>query len=350
MDKHRCLMIGAGGMAGAWIRLFFPNFADRVEIVGLVDVTEGPLTSSGDFLGLSEDRRFLDQEEAFDRTEADFCCICTPPAVHELSVRLACERGLDILSEKPIADSWEGCARIWSMVRKAGVRMMITQNYRYTPRVLTLKQVLQEERIGRLNYIVARFAADYRSYGAWAQWRHDIPFSLLIEGSIHHFDQLRNLTGSDCSVLWGIGWNPEWSSFKHDSSALIAMRFANGTPACYEGNCSEAGHQTSWHHEYYRAECEGGAVVVDSDDRVWIHEHEPGRGMRLTEVPLVSPQWEGHNAIIAQFLDWREGGEEPATVLSDNLKSAAMLFGAIEATETGLPADISARAASLLAD
>ena len=60
MDKHRCLMIGAGGMAGAWIRLFFPNFADRVEIVGLVDVTEGPLTSSGDFLGLSEDRRFLD--------------------------------------------------------------------------------------------------------------------------------------------------------------------------------------------------------------------------------------------------------------------------------------------------
>jgi len=37
-------------------------------------------------------------------------------------------------------------------------------------------------------------------------------------------------------------------------------------------------------------------------------------------------------------------------VLSDNLKSAAMLFGAIEATEMGLPADISARAASLLAD
>ncbi len=30
-------MIGAGGMAGAWIRRFYPNFADRNEIVALVD-------------------------------------------------------------------------------------------------------------------------------------------------------------------------------------------------------------------------------------------------------------------------------------------------------------------------
>lgn len=31
-EKKRCLMIGAGGMAGAWIRRFFPNFSNRMEI------------------------------------------------------------------------------------------------------------------------------------------------------------------------------------------------------------------------------------------------------------------------------------------------------------------------------
>ena len=32
-------MIGAGGMARGWIRRFFPNFAQRSELVALVDVS-----------------------------------------------------------------------------------------------------------------------------------------------------------------------------------------------------------------------------------------------------------------------------------------------------------------------
>ncbi len=345
MAGYRCLMIGAGGMAGGWIRNFFPSFRDRMTVAGLVDISEEALRWSGDFLELPEHLRFTNQEEAFDKVGADFCCIVTPPAVHELSVRLACERGMDILSEKPIADTWGGCASIYGMVKRAGVRMMITQNYRFTPRILTLEQVIRDGRLGRLNYLMARFAADYRNYGAWGAWRHEIEHSLLIEGSVHHFDQLRNLSGSDCETISGFEWNPEWSSFKHDSSASFVMRFANGIPAHYEGNNSEAGHQTSWHHEYYRAECEGGAVVVDNDDRVWLHEHTPGQGMRLTEVPHVQPPWVGHSAVVCQFLDWLDGGDEPATVLADNIKSAGMLFGAIEASTSGQPVNVAQKVA-----
>ena len=112
MPKYRCLMIGAGGMGGCWIRSFFATFPERMEITGLVDIREEALHSSGDFLGLSADQRFTSQEEAFSRTEADFCCIVTPPAFHEQSVMLAIEHGMDILSEKPIADTWEACVRI----------------------------------------------------------------------------------------------------------------------------------------------------------------------------------------------------------------------------------------------
>ena len=94
-----------------------------MQVTGLVDINEAALKSSGDFLGLPDSARFTDQEEAFGNTEADFCCIVTPPAVHEQSVRLACQRGMDILSEKPIADTWEGCAAIYRTVRDAGVKM-----------------------------------------------------------------------------------------------------------------------------------------------------------------------------------------------------------------------------------
>jgi predicted dehydrogenase len=344
-STHRCLMIGAGGMANAWIRNFFPRYSDRMEVVGLVDVSPEPLQAQGDFLGLPAAQRFGDMPSAFATVDADFCVICVPPAFHEEAVMLAVGRGMPILSEKPIADTWEACVRICRAVQGVGLKMMVTQNYRYTPRILTFKDVVQSGRAGRLNYLVARFADDYRQYAAWGVFRHEIPHALLVEGAIHHFDQIRNITGADCETIFGWEWNPQWSSFKGASSGLFVVRMADGTPAHYEGNCSEVGHQTSWHHEYYRAECEGGAVVLDSDDRVWIEEFTRGRGMKLTEVPHIRPDHEGHQAIVWQFLNWLDGGDAPATILSDNIKSAAMLFGAIEASETGQPVSVAARAA-----
>jgi predicted dehydrogenase len=331
-DKLRCLMIGAGGMAGGYVRTFFPQFADRMEVVGLVDINPEPLALSGDFLGLDPGCRFADMAAAFDRIEADFCCIVIPPAFHKAAVLLATEREMDILSEKPIADTWEDCRDIFRAVKASGVKMQVVQNYRYNATMLTVKQVLAEQRLGRCNYIMGRFAADYRVRGAWGLFRHEIPHGLLVEGSVHHFDMLRNLSGANCDQIAGWDWNREWSSFDGESSGHFLGKMSNGVVVNYEGNCSEAAIQNSWHKEMYRAECEGGAVTIDHDLVVRTWEKLPG-GLRMEEVPLLRPQYEGHAAIIDQFLTWQEGGAAPATVLDDNIQSAAMLFGAITASE-----------------
>ena len=80
--KKQCLMIGAGGMAGGWIRHFFPNFKDRMEIVGLVEIRPEVLKDQGDWLGLSDAQRFAKMEDAFEAVSADFCTIVIPPAYH----------------------------------------------------------------------------------------------------------------------------------------------------------------------------------------------------------------------------------------------------------------------------
>src|SRR5690349_17260203 len=134
---HRCLMIGAGGMAAGWIRGFFPAFSDRMRVVGLLDIREDALHASGDFLGLPTSARFTDLRSAFEAVEADFCTIVIPPAFHEEAVMHAAERRLPILSEKPIADTWDACVRIYRAVTAAGLKMQVVQNYRFTPRILT---------------------------------------------------------------------------------------------------------------------------------------------------------------------------------------------------------------------
>jgi predicted dehydrogenase len=343
LTAKRCLMIGGGGMAGNWLRRFFPPFAGRLEVVGLVDVNEHVLADAGDFLGLPPGRRFAQLAPAFDSVDADFCAIVIPPAHHEAAVMHAVQRGLPILSEKPVADTWDACLRIHRAVSAAGLQMQVVQNYRYDVPNLTLREVLRGGQLGRLNYLVGRFAADYRPYASWGKvFRHEIPHGLLVEGAIHHFDMLRNLAGADCATLTGFEWNPAWSTSKGAFNALYVMEMTNGARASYEGSGTAAGEQNSWHAELYRAECEGGAVSVGRDRIVRIHRFARGKGLITEEVPPVKAAYEGHQWIVDEFLAWLEGGPAPATILEDNMQSVAMLFGAIEAAETRRVVDVQA--------
>ncbi|CAA9269960.1 MAG: hypothetical protein AVDCRST_MAG77-3153 [uncultured Chloroflexi bacterium] len=348
LQKHRWLMVGAGGMARNWVQRFLAPHMQRVDVVGLVDVNPAALTQSGDFLGLPPERRFTNMEAAFSTVEADCVGICVPPPFHRPAVELAAARGWDVLSEKPMADTWEDSVAIYRAARQArggaGIRLQIMQNYRFTPRIQTLKRVLDSGRLGRINYVVGRFGADYRQPLSWgAAFRHEMRHAMLVEGSIHHFDQIRHLSGQDCTTIAGWEWNPGAPSFKGEIIALYTMRLDGGAFAHYEGSGLAAGWQNTWHGEYYRVECEGGAVVLDRDHMVRIQEHERGRGLRVEEVPAVTTAelpLEGHAAVIGQFLDWLDGGPPPPTVVDDNIKSTAMLYGAIQASATGQTVDV----------
>jgi predicted dehydrogenase len=246
-------MIGAGGMAEGWIRRILPEFADRLEIVGLVDVSQRALAESGDFLGLDEHRRFTDMVQAFDSVDADFCVVVIPAAFHKATAVHAAERGVPILCEKPLANNWEACREIYKAVSRAGVKMQVVQNYRYRASMLATKALLQSGELGRLNYVVSRFADDCREYDTW-QRRHELPHALLMDAAAHHFDMLRNLTAADCAQIATIEWNPPWSTSKGEFCGLSLLRMTNGLSATYEGNATAAGEQNTWRREYYRAE------------------------------------------------------------------------------------------------
>jgi len=261
-------------------------------------------------------------------------------AHHREAILAACERGLHILTEKPIADTWEACLDIYHAVRSAGVKCQVVQNYRFAPHNLTLKQAIQEGRIGQLVYVVGRFAADYRTRGAWGMFRHEMPHGLLVEGAVHHLDQIRNLTGADCSMVAGWDWNPGHGSFDGECCALLTLRMETGVHAQYEGHCLAAGWRNAWYEEAYRAEGLEGSLVVDRDQTVRLLQHRPGRGLRTEELTTLQPEYASHQAIIRQFLDWLDGGPEPPTAIEDNIRSAALLFGAIRASETHAVVDV----------
>src|SRR5207302_6895844 len=130
-----------------WLDRLLPRFRERLEIVGLVEINRELLDRAADGLGLPPERRFTEMNDAFARVEADFCAIVIPPAFHRQAALLAAERGMHVLSEKPIADTWEACVDVCRAVKRAGIKMEVIQNYRYESPMLAFRHVLREERL-----------------------------------------------------------------------------------------------------------------------------------------------------------------------------------------------------------
>lgn len=329
MAVKTCLMIGAGGMAGGWINRFTHAFDDRVKIIGLVDVNENVLQRQGQVLGLGREQLFTNYEDAVAKVKADFCGIATPPQFHSPQAIAAMDYGMPVICEKPIADTLEAAKAMVKSSKKMRLPCAITQNYRYAPNKQELVKIREEGTLGRLQHIVGRYACDYRRYGSWGTaWRHDMDFGLLFEGSVHHMDMLRFLSGGDCETLIGFGWNPAWSSFKHYSSGMYLMRMSNGVHTFYEGNSSAAGIINCWHHEYYRAEFEEGTIEVAAGTQMRIYRS--GKETQVYDAPTI--KFNGHDHLFDEYLKWLDGDKPSATRIEDNIKSFAMVIAAMETT------------------
>ena len=337
MAVRTCLMIGGGGMAGRWINRMVENFADRTKIVGLVDVNPETLEKQAQALGLSKNQCFTSHEDALSDIKADFCGVATPPQFHAPAAIAALEAGMPVICEKPIANTLEAAKDLTRTAIKTGLPCAIIQNYRYARNKQELARIRSEGRLGRLQHIVGRYACDYREFGAWGKdWRHTMEFGLLFEGSVHHFDMLRFLSGGDCDTLMGFGWNPDWSSFDHHSSGMYLMNMTNGTHTFYEGNSSAAGITNCWHREHYRAEFEKGTVEIAADPTITIHR--AGQQLEIYDAPEIP--YEGHDHLFDEFLTWLDGGPPSATRIEQNIRSFAMVIAAMETTLDGKPKKI----------
>ena len=311
------------------------------EPVAAVDINREVLGKAKAQLGLGDEDLFTDAAEALSRRKADFVTIVVPPAFHEQMVDLAVKHGCHILSEKPIADTIAGCCRIYSKVRAAGLKMAVTMSHRFDQDKQSLEAAVKSGEYGRLNYVVHRFTHNCREFGSWGEFRHRIPDPLLIEGTVHHFDILRAVSGSNAKTVYTLSWNPPWGEYAGDSTALITMEMENGVKCFYEGAKANASTLNGWTEDYVRAECEKGTLELDRR-RLRVLRGGPWETPLAEDLELKEqPAWK--NAWLAEmFCEWLLGGEAPPNTIEDNIQCAALLFAAVESAHTGKVVDVQA--------
>lgn len=337
-DKIRTLLVGCGSISHAWLDQ--SKDIEDIEIVGLVDLNEEAAKTRKEQFGFENAVTGTDYEKMLDELKPDVVWDCTIPEVHVKVTLAALERGCHVLGEKPLADTLENAKEMVAAAQESGKIYAVIQNRRYEPQIRGMRNIVQSGKLGELTTLNTDFFIGAHFGG----FRDHMEHVLLIDMAIHTFDQARFISGKDPVAVYCREWNPKGSWYDHDASAQCIFEMSDGVVFNYRGSWCAEGLNTSWESEW-RAICTGGSATWNGGDGFKAQAVKGPSGFfsewEDVEVEVPEPEkYQRHGGVIADFVNAIRTGSAPMTVCSDNIKSLAMCFAAVESAETGKRVEI----------
>ncbi|WP_188190500.1 Gfo/Idh/MocA family protein [Nonomuraea sp. SYSU D8015] len=194
-------IVGLGHRAQMYVDALLGEWRDAGTIVALCDTNRTRMDYYVERIG-QEVPCFAPAE--FDKVLelADAVIVTTVDATHARYVCAALDAGRDVIVEKPLTVDAESCAAIAESAERSTGKLIVTFNYRYSPRNSAVRRLLMEGAIGEVTSVHFEWTLD-TIHGAdyFRRWHRDRANSggLLVHKSTHHFDL----------VNWWLGSAPE---------------------------------------------------------------------------------------------------------------------------------------------
>ncbi|WP_117190486.1 Gfo/Idh/MocA family protein [Rhizobium terrae] len=341
----KAVLCGCGAMAHGWVRALkaTPSLAETVEIAGLVDLDAGVAQALAEAFDLTGALVGTDLDVMLEETRADLLFDVVVPAARKAVVAAGLKRGCHVLSEKPMATSLGEARELIALAKEAGRIHAVVQNRRFISGIRRMRRFVESGAIGELTGV----HADFFIAPHFGGFREQMDNVLLLDMAIHTFDAARFVSGKHPLSVYCLESNPAGSWYAHGASANAVFKFSEDVAFTYRGSWCAEGRRTSW-ESAWRLVGSKGMLTWDGEEifEATIAAEEQGllRGYRPIDVPPAPHEAEthGHASVIADFLDAIRSGRSPETAGFDNIKSLAMVFGAIESARTGQPVAIQA--------
>jgi len=243
--------------------------------------------------------------------------------------------------EKPIADTLAGANRIVQKAKEKGLYVMITQSHRFKRGPRTVRRLIQEGVVGKIETLYGR----YRKAPLFTGFRAEMDEPLIVDQSIHHFDYIRGIFGLEPDYVRARSFNPSWSYFKGNASAFVEFETKDGVMISYTGSWVSRRPHTQWDGSW---EVHGTyASLYWDDNRVLLYPHENvigdtvffkgaiERANDILEVPLDNVDAEERYGTLKEFATSIKEGRQPETYGEDNMRSLNMVLAAVESTKRG---------------
>ena len=185
---------------------------------------------------------YTDAQELIGDENVNAIYIATPPSSHATFAIMAMKAGKPVYIEKPMAASYEDCARINRISQETGVPCFVAYYRRYLPYFQKVRQLVEEGEIGNVINVQIRFAQpprnlDYNSKNLPWRVQPDIAGGgYFYDLAPHQLDLLQDMFGC---ILEAEGYKSNRGGlYEAEDTISACFKFESGLPGsgswCFE--------------------------------------------------------------------------------------------------------------------
>ncbi len=229
-DPVRVACLGAGYFSQfhreAWQRI------DGVELVGVADQDLEAARNTGV-------TAYPDLQQMLEAGQPDLLDIITPPPTHLPAIKLALDNGVGtIICQKPFCNSLEEARLAVELAKKAGVHLVVHENFRFQPWYRKMADVIASGELGDIHQLTFRMrTGDGQgpdAYLARQPYFQKMKRFLVHETAVHWIDVFRYLLGPVAAVYADLRkMNP---AIEGEDAGYIIFEMTNDRRALFDGN------------------------------------------------------------------------------------------------------------------
>lgn len=228
MKKLKVAIVGCGRISVSYQEAFH-KLQDRICVVAAVDKDIEKAERFAEEFKACE--ALSDIAELYDK-EVDVAHICLPHDLHAPTAVDLMQRGMHVLTEKPLALTLQDADRMIESSRTTGKKLGCIFQTRYNETVQQLKKRYEQNEFGEVltarSYLSWYRPDSYYESGNWkGTWEHE-GGGTLIDQAIHSIDRVRYILGSDVEWIEGSIHNHAHHNRAIEDAAEAAIGFRNG--------------------------------------------------------------------------------------------------------------------------
>jgi predicted dehydrogenase len=230
--------------------------------------------------------------------ELDLVVIASPTIYHADQAIAAFERGVDVFTDKPMAETLDKADRMIEASRAHGRKLMVYQPHRARPDTVALKAILAQDWLGPI-YMLKTTRTSYFRRNDWQAFRK-FGGGMLNNYGAHYVDVLLHLSGSRARRVY-CALRTIAALGDAEDVIKITIETENDMLLDLDINIATAHSMREWHVMGKR-----GSAILEKRDGIWqIRFYREGAlGEGIAHEELVAPQRRYGN--VDETIPWEE--------------------------------------------
>lgn len=192
-SQLKVVLVGTGVRGiSFWGKRLVEQYPQKLTFVGLCDINPGRVKFAREYMGVSCPT-FTDFDLMLRETRPDLVIVCTKDSTHHEFIVKGLEFGADVLTEKPLTTDEVRCRQIVEAERKSKRNLIVGFNYRWSPYMTKIKELLQNKSIGEITSVDFNWYLNTHHGASYFRRWHGLMNgggSLWVHKATHHFDLL----------------------------------------------------------------------------------------------------------------------------------------------------------------